>query len=122
MQKNIKASSQNTQRFNRYSFHCEGYLIINHERIDFVVENVSNLGLKAHVHDQICLKKNYAMKIKVGILKDVEIIVRAIWDNHENTVGFEVLNNNEHWKQFIAQIEHEKAKGSSTQSSLSKAA
>jgi len=109
MSKQSNNKHSKTQRYKRYSYHCEGKLLLANHCVEFLVENVSVMGLKAHLHEQIELGHNYAIKVNVGILKNVEIIVKAVWDNNENTFGFEVMNNNDLWKKFIAQVEREKS-------------
>jgi hypothetical protein len=94
-----------TQRHRRFEFSGEGFLIHNGHRVGFNILNVSALGMKAVLSDPIEIGETYALKINIDCFHDTEIIARAVWDNHENMAGFEVLNNCDLWKRFIARLE-----------------
>jgi len=97
-------SHQTKQRCKRYKFHCEGHAIANNTSVAFTVEDVSFLGLKVVLQEPIEMNRNYALKI-FAHWKKIEIIARPIWDNDENRMGFEVLNKDPQWIEFMKLVE-----------------
>lgn len=102
---NASTKQSPQQRYKRYKLHADGSIISRKGEVAFTVEDVSLLGLKVHIQQAIDMNSNYAMRVSVGPLHNLEIIVRPIWDNDENSMGFEVLNEDPHWIKFIRLVE-----------------
>lgn len=93
----------------RFEMSCDGYLTQPGKgRIHFQVVDVSDGGLRLCTEETLEPGAVYALHISIGVMKNTEVIARAVWVNEDSRhVGLEVKSSDKSWKRLIRYLEDE---------------
>ncbi|RYZ96610.1 MAG: hypothetical protein EOP11_23235 [Proteobacteria bacterium] len=91
----------------RFPMACEGYL--RHprgQRIELQMLDASKEGLKIRSAEPLRLGADYPITLQVGVMKQAEVIARAVWvDEAAKVAGLNVRSGDRNWQRLIEYLE-----------------
>ncbi len=82
------------------------------------IKDISFSGLRAYIEENIDVGQQFNFEVEAGPELKTRIIVRSVWKDANQGVGFQILQSDQAWQEFVNHLQEQALKGVKVQSNF----